>query len=107
MDKHIVLTDSNFDEVISSNDVVLVDFWATWCGPCKMLAPTIEELANDYEGKVPVCKVDVDDYPSLAERFGIMSIPAVFVFKGGEVKDKLIGLRQKAQISAVIDSLLN
>lgn len=107
MEKHIVLTESNFDEVISSNDVVLVDFWATWCGPCKMLAPTIEELANDYEGKVPVGKVDVDDYPSLAERFGIMSIPAVFIFKQGEVKEKLIGLRQKAQISAVIDSLLN
>ena len=77
--KYLTLTDSNFDETTKSG-VVLVDFWATWCGPCKMLAPTIEELAEDYEGRAAVCKVDVDENPSLAMRFKVMSIPTVFIF---------------------------
>lgn len=102
----IQLNESNFDEVISTNDVVLVDFWADWCGPCKMLSPVIEEIAADYDGKISVGKVNVDDNTSLAERYGIMSIPAVFIFKNGEVKEKLIGFRQKAQISVAIDKNL-
>lgn len=102
----IQLNESNFDEVISSNEVVLVDFWADWCGPCKMLSPVIEEIAADYDGKISVGKVNVDDNASLAERYGIMSIPAVFIFKNGEVKEKLIGFRQKAQISVAIDKNL-
>ncbi len=88
------LNNSNFDETINSG-VTLVDFWATWCGPCKMLAPTIEDLANMYEGVVKVAKVDVDENGDLAQRFGIMSIPTVIIFKDGEIVDKLIGYRLK------------
>lgn len=106
MSDYIVLSESNFDEVIGANDVVMVDFWATWCGPCKMLAPFIEEIATEYKGKAAVGKVDVDDCPALAERFGIMSIPSVFIFKAGEVKEKLVGFRQKAQLAAAIDNVL-
>lgn len=97
-----VLTNENFDETIASG-VVLVDFWATWCSPCKMLAPTIEELSSDYAGKATVCKVDVDENPELAQRYGIMSIPSVFIFKNGEVKERLIGFRVKSQIAEYLD----
>lgn len=103
--KYLTLTDSNFDETIKSG-VVLVDFWATWCGPCKMLAPTIEELAEDYEGRAVVCKVDVDENPSLAMRFKVMSIPTVFIFKDGEPVKKIIGLSDKEEYEEVLDSLL-
>lgn len=98
----LILNNNNFDETIK-NGVVLVDFWATWCGPCKMLAPNVEEIAKGYEGRAVVGKVDVDENPDLAERFGIMSIPALFVFVNGEVKEKLIGYRLKMQIAEVLD----
>lgn len=98
----LILKNNNFDETIK-NGVVLVDFWATWCGPCKMLAPNVEEIAKEYEGRAVVGKVDVDENPDLAERFGIMSIPALFVFVNGEVKEKLIGYRLKMQIAEVLD----
>lgn len=98
----LILNNNNFDETIK-NGVVLVDFWATWCGPCKMLAPNVEEIAKEYEGRAVVGKVDVDENPDLAERFGIMSIPALFVFVNGEVKEKLIGYRLKMQIAEVLD----
>ncbi len=98
----LILNNNNFDETIK-NCVVLVDFWATWCGPCKMLAPNVEEIAKEYEGRAVVGKVDVDENPDLAERFGIMSIPALFVFVNGEVKEKLIGYRLKMQIAEVLD----
>lgn len=97
-----ILNNNNFDETIK-NGVVLVDFWATWCGPCKMLAPNVEEIAKEYEGRAVVGKVDVDENPELSERFGIMSIPALFVFVNGEVKEKLIGYRLKMQIAEVLD----
>lgn len=97
-----ILNNNNFDETIK-NGVVLVDFWATWCGPCKMLVPNVEEIAKEYEGRAVVGKVDVDENPDLAERFGIMSIPALFVFVNGEVKEKLIGYRLKMQIAEVLD----
>ena len=103
--KYLTLTDSNFDDTTKSG-VVLVDFWATWCGPCKMLAPTIEELAEDYEGRATVCKVDVDENPSLAMRFKVMSIPTVFIFKDGEPVKKIIGLSDKEEYEEVLDSLL-
>lgn len=98
----LILNNNNFDETIK-NGVVLVDFWATWCGPCKMLAPNVEEIAKKYEGRAVVGKVDVDENPDLAELFGIMSIPALFVFVNGEVKEKLIGYRLKMQIAEVLD----
>lgn len=102
----VKLTSDNFDMLISSNSVALVDFWASWCGPCKMLGPVIEEVADDFAGKALVGKVNVDDCPELAEKFGIMTIPAVFIFKDGQVVDKMIGFRQKAQIAAVLESNL-
>ena len=101
----IVLNEQNFDEV-TSKGVVLVDFWATWCGPCKMMAPNVDEIATDYEGKVTVGKVDVDECSSLAARFGIMSIPTLIVFKDGEKKDVLVGYRLKIQIAEVLDKYL-
>lgn len=102
----VKITSDNFDSVIASNDVVMVDFWASWCGPCKMLGPVVEEVADDYAGRVVVGKVNVDDCPDLAERFGIMSIPSVFVFKAGKIVDKMIGFRQKAQLAAALDKNL-
>ncbi len=99
----VKLTSDNFDMLISANSVALVDFWASWCGPCKMLGPVIEEVADDFAGKALVGKVNVDDCPELAEKFGIMTIPAVFIFKDGQVVDKMIGFRQKAQIAAVLE----
>lgn len=104
--KYITLNENNFDNVLSSNAVVVVDFWATWCGPCRMLAPVIEELASDFEGKVVIGKVDVDENENLAKRYGIMSIPSVFIFKNGQVVDKHIGFRQKAQLADAINAVL-
>ena len=103
--KYLVLNADNFDATVSDG-VVLVDFWATWCGPCKMLAPTIEELAEEYEGRVKVCKVDVDENQGLAVRFGVYSIPTVFFIKDGVVVNKMIGLSDKDEYVEVLDSLL-
>ena len=102
---YITLNQQNFDE-ITSKGVVLVDFWATWCGPCKMMAPNVEEIATEYKGKVTVGKVDVDECQELATRFGIMSIPTLIVFKDGEKKEVLVGYRLKMQIAEVIDKYL-
>lgn len=95
----INITKENFEsEVIKSEIPVLIDFWATWCGPCRMIAPTVSEIAEEYEGKVKVCKVNVDDEPELANQFRVDSIPTLFIVKNGEVTDKLVGLRPKDQI---------
>ena len=102
---YIALNQQNFDE-ITSKGVVLVDFWATWCGPCKMMAPNVEEIATEYKGKVTVGKVDVDECQELATRFGIMSIPTLIVFKDGEKKEVLVGYRLKMQIAQVLDKYL-
>lgn len=102
---YINLNQQNFDE-ITSKGVVLVDFWATWCGPCKMMAPNVEEIATEYKGKVTVGKVDVDECQELATRFGIMSIPTLIVFKDGEKKEVLVGYRLKMQIAQVLDKYL-
>ena len=92
----ITITRDNFEaEVLDSKIPVLVDFWATWCGPCMMLAPTIEEIAHEYEGTVKVGKVNVDEEPDLASMFGIMSIPTVMVFKNGEVTATSVGVKPK------------
>lgn len=102
---YITLNQQNFDE-ITSKGVVLVDFWATWCGPCKMMAPNVEEIATEYKGKVTVGKVGVDECQELATRFGIMSIPTLIVFKDGEKKEVLVGYRLKMQIAQVLDKYL-
>lgn len=100
-------TDSNFEQDVAQSDVpVLVDFWAAWCGPCKAIAPVLEELAEDYKGKVKVVKVDVDENPETASRFGIRSIPTLMVFKGGEKVDMVMGLQPKADLAALLDKYL-
>lgn len=101
----IILIEQNFDsEVLSSELPVLVDFWATWCGPCKMLAPIVEELAEEYKGRIKVCKADVDAVPALAIRFGIESIPTLLLFKDGKLLDTSIGYKKKEQLAAMLDA---
>lgn len=104
MGKTIEITDSNFEEVINSDKPVLVDFWAEWCGPCKMIGPVVEELASDYEGKAVIGKVDVDNNPEVSAKFGIRSIPTLLVFKGGEIVDKQIGAVPKGVLSQKLDA---
>ncbi len=99
-------TDENFNaEVLSSELPVLVDFYADWCGPCKMLAPVIEALAGEYEGKVKIGKLNVDDAPETAQKYGIMSIPTLLYIKNGEVVNKTVGVVAKAEIEQVLNSL--
>jgi len=93
-------------EVEDSPVPVLVDFWAEWCAPCRRLAPIVEELANEYTGKVKFCKVNVEEEGELAQRFGIRSIPTIIIFKDGEPVNQLIGLQPKAEISKVLDQLI-
>lgn len=97
--KPVVVTDGNFkNEVIDSQTPVLVDFWATWCGPCKMIAPIIEELAVEYNGKMKFSKLDVDTNPQTAMQFGIRSIPTLLIFKGGRVVDQIVGAMPKKSL---------
>ncbi|MFT4735920.1 MAG: thioredoxin 1 [Cyclobacteriaceae bacterium] len=106
MSKPVEITDSNFEEIIGSDKPVLVDFWAEWCGPCRMVGPIVEELAADYEGKAVIGKVDVDTNPEISAKFGIRSIPTLLVFKGGEIVDKQVGAVPKNVLSQKIDAQL-
>jgi thioredoxin 1 len=103
---YITLTEANFDtEVLESGVPVLVDFWAPWCGPCVAIGPVIEQLAEEFEGKVKVGKVNVDENPIVAYRFGIRSIPTVLFFAGGQVVDQQVGLMPKSQLAKKLESL--
>jgi thioredoxin 1 len=101
------LTDANFDEVVMKSDKpVLVDFWAVWCGPCRMVAPIVEELSKDYDGRAVIGKLDVDTNGEVAARFGIRNIPTLLFFKNGEVVDKQVGAAPKQVFAAKLDALV-
>ena len=106
-DSVLDLNDNNFDDTISSDLPVLVDFWAEWCGPCKMLTPVINELSNEYINKAVIAKVNVDDSPNISQKYSIRSIPSLLFFKNGEVKNQLVGVASKQDIADIIDSLIN
>jgi len=106
LDKPIHLDDSEFDSFVKRHPLVLVDFWASWCGPCLMVAPIIEELAREYAGRVVFAKVDVDRNRGLAMKFGIMSIPTLMLFKNGKPVDMIIGAQPKPAIKQLIDQYL-
>ncbi len=104
----ITLNDSNFEaEVLKSDKPVLVDFWAPWCGPCQMMGPLVEELAGEYEGKVKVAKLNVDENQVVAGKYKVMSIPTFLVFKGGEVVDQMIGGVQKEKLKEMVEKHLS
>ncbi|HEY5907378.1 MAG TPA: thioredoxin [Vicinamibacteria bacterium] len=104
-DKVLHLTSASFEaEVLQAREPVLVDFWATWCPPCRMIAPTIDALAGEYAGRVKVAKLDVDEAPEVAQRYGIQSIPSLLVFKDGKVVDQRIGALPRAEMARMLDS---
>lgn len=101
------VTDASFQEdVLDNGKPVLVDFWAPWCAPCRMIAPIVEDLAQEYEGKVKVAKVDVDDNSGIANRYGIMSIPTLAIFKGGEMVERLVGYMPKPELKRRLERAL-
>ncbi|MDT8337954.1 MAG: thioredoxin [Sulfurimonas sp.] len=105
MGKYIELTSSDFEATLGEG-VSLVDFWAPWCGPCRMIAPVIEELANDYEGKAKICKVNTDEEQDIAVKFGIRSIPTIIFFKDGKIEGQVVGAQSKAALAEKLDALL-
>jgi thioredoxin 1 len=106
--KPVIVNSDNFEaEVVKSNLPVLVDFWAAWCGPCRMIAPIVEELAKEYDGKLKVAKVDVDANQDIATTFGIMSIPTLLIFKGGRVADQVVGAVPKSMLVDKITRVLS
>ena len=103
----IEITNLNFDEKVTNNEIpVLIDFWAEWCAPCRMIGPAIEAIAQEYKGRAVVGKVDIDSQVELAQRFGVMSIPTLLLFKKGEIFDKSVGVVPKEKITAMIDSAI-
>ncbi|MDX1652631.1 MAG: thioredoxin [Brumimicrobium sp.] len=103
----VEITDANFDEVVMKSDKpVVVDFWAAWCGPCRMVGPIIDEMHKEYEGKAVIGKVDVDANPEVSAKFGVRNIPTILFVKDGQVADKSVGAVPKAQLTSKLDSLL-
>jgi thioredoxin 1 len=101
------ITDANFEElVLKAEKPVLVDFWAEWCGPCRMIGPVVEELHGEYEGKALIGKVNVDNNPNVSAQFGVRNIPTILFIKGGEVVDKVVGAVPKAQLASKLDAIL-
>tara|TARA_R110002126_G_scaffold3477_1_gene19801 strand:+ start:6170 stop:6496 length:327 start_codon:yes stop_codon:yes gene_type:complete len=107
MGKALEFTDSNFEaEVLNSDKPVLVDFWAEWCGPCRMIGPVVEEMAGEYDGKAKIGKVNVDNNPEISVKYGIRSIPALLIFKNGEVVDQIVGAVPKPHLTKQLDAQL-
>ncbi len=106
MGKAVEITDANFEEIINTDQPVLVDFWAEWCGPCKMIGPVVEELAGEYTGKAIIGKLNVDENPVVSAKFGIRSIPTLLILKKGEIVDKQVGVVQKSVLVQKIDAQL-
>src|SRR6266545_5118809 len=104
----VTLSDSNFEqEVLNSTTPVVVDFWAEWCGPCKMIAPVLDELAGEYDGRVKIGKVNIDEHQQLAINYGINSIPTLLFFKNGRVAEQVVGLKSKRDLKASLDRLVS
>ncbi len=107
MSKPVAIDDSNFEKVVLQAKVpTLVDFWATWCGPCRMVAPVVDELSEEYDGRVNFAKVDVDQNPQIASKYGIMSIPTLIIFKGGQPVSNIVGFRPKAELKKNLEEAL-
>ncbi len=107
MSKALVVTDASFEqEVLKSNTPVIVDFWAAWCGPCKMIAPILDEIANEFDGRIKVAKLDVDSNNKTAGRYNIMSIPSLLFFKNGQLVDQIVGAMPKSQLTSRLEKVL-
>ena len=102
----ITVTDTNFSDILATDKLVMVDFWATWCGPCRAIAPVVEELANEYEGRAAIAKCNVDECQDIPMQYGIRNIPTLLFFKNGQLVDRMVGAAPKSELAKKIDSLL-